>query len=130
MEPTTLKQVEWIHDCVVRNIVYDASKAERSLSISMDCPHDLGYQPWAGRRIVLTAVDVAAIRQSVWATANPETIDAIRPEITTDFQKNTAGFRRLGVRFPSLEFTASFHSGSALEVICESLQVTIENVDA
>jgi hypothetical protein len=127
MGPTTLKQVEWIHDCVVHKIVYDASRTVRSLSISMDCPGDLGYEPWAGRRIVLTAIEVAAIRHSVWATANSETIDTIRPGITTDFQKSTAGFRRLGVRFPDLEFTASFHSGSALEVICESLQVAIES---
>jgi hypothetical protein len=44
MQPTTLKELEWIHDCVVSNVLYDASGDDgRSIKITMRCPIDLGY---------------------------------------------------------------------------------------
>jgi hypothetical protein len=129
MRPTTLKELEWIHDCVVSNIVYDASASfgRRALRISMKCPVDLGYEPWGGKSMALVASDVAAFTQSVWGVvAEAETINAIRPGVSAAFQNSTTPWRSMGARFPELEFTVSFHSGSALEVICESLQVIVD----
>jgi hypothetical protein len=89
----------------------------------MRCPSDLGYAPWEGKNVVLVAVDVAVSIYTTWGVAAPETIDAIRPGVSTTIQESTVKARRMGARFPGLEFTISFHSGSVLEVICQDVQV-------
>ena len=126
MRPTTLKELEWIHDCLLLNALYDASsESGRSITLTMRCPTDLGYAPWAGRSLVLAAIDIAVSQHIVFGLAGTETIDAIRPGVSTGLQESTREARRAGVRFPDVEFTISFHSGATLEVICRDLQVEI-----
>jgi len=91
----------------------------------MRCPTDLGYAPWEGKNLVLAAIDVAVSKHVVCRVAGPETIDALRPGISGDLRESTMAARQMGMRFPNLEFTICFHSGSSLEVICQELQVDI-----
>ena len=130
MLPTTLKELEWVHDSILLNLVYDASSdAGRTIKLAMRCPTDLGYAPWNGKNIVLVGVDVALMKQVVWGVGGSETIDAIRPGVSDAVRESTMEARRMGVRFPSLEFTISFHSGTTMEVICQALQVEIAPQD-
>ena len=128
MQSTTLKELEWIHDCVLTDVLYDASsESVRSIKLSMRCPTDLGYAPWDGKGLVLVAIDVAVSKHIVWGVAGAETIDAVRPGISAAVRESTREARRMGVRLPSLEFTVSFHSGSELEVICDRLEVAVSS---
>ncbi len=127
MQPTTLKELEWIHDCTLITVVYDASNdTSQSIKLTMRCPHDLGYSPWQGKTIQLVAVDVALVKYLVFGVAGAETIDAVRSGISKEAQESTLEARRMGVRFPSMECTICFHSGSVLEVICQELQVDVK----
>jgi hypothetical protein len=126
MQPTTLKELEWIHDCVLLNVLYDASSdAGRSIKLVMRCPTDLGYAPWEGKRLQIVAADVALMKHVLWGVAGPETIDAIRSGVSDAVRESTMEARRMGARFPSLEFTISFSSGSAIELICQEVQVDV-----
>lgn len=126
MEATGLKELEWIHDCVLNHILYDtSSRAGRSIKLAISCPTDLGYARWAGKDIVVVAIDVAVSKHVVWGVAGPETLDAVRTGVSAEVRQSTIEARRKGARFPSLEFTISFHSGSALEIICRDLQVDV-----
>lgn len=63
MQTVTLDELAWIHDCVLLNVVYDASSnAGRNVTWTMRCPNDLGYALWQGKIIELVAVDVAMLR--------------------------------------------------------------------
>ena len=126
MQSTTLKELEWLHDCALLSVLYDSSRAAgQSIRLTMRCPTDLGYAPWQGKNLVLAAIDVAVSKHVVCGVAAPETIDAVRPGISAAVRESTMEARRMGVRFPNLEFTISLHSGSSLEVICQELQVDI-----
>jgi hypothetical protein len=126
MQATTLTELEWIHDCTVLSVFYDtANDAGRSITLTMDCPSDLGYAAWEGRQLVLAAIDVAVAKHVLWGVARPETIDAVRAGVSTSVRESTEKWRRKGARFPNLEFTISFHSGSSLEVICRELQIEV-----
>jgi hypothetical protein len=60
MKATTLKELGWIHDCDVFGVLYDTSNdADRSIKMTMSCPKDLGYEPWAGKNLTLIATGVA-----------------------------------------------------------------------
>jgi len=127
MQPTSLKELARIHDCVVEKIVYDASdREERRSRIYMECPNDLGHPGWAGKRIVLVAIDVATMRHSVWGIVGLESIDAIHPGISSDLKTAVQRWEDIGARFPDIELTISFSSGSVLEIICRGLEVDIE----
>jgi len=126
MQPTTLKELEWIHDCTVLSILYDTSSgADRSITVAMRCPTDLGYAPWEGKSLALSAMNVALSKHVVCGVVGPETVDAVRPGVSNAVREGTMEARRMGVRFPNLEFTISLHSGSAIEVICEKLQIHV-----
>jgi hypothetical protein len=72
MRAITMKDLEWVHDCVLMDVIYDASSdAGRLVKWRMRCPHDLGYTPWDGKEIVLLAADVPEVMAS--ATTPPAT---------------------------------------------------------
>jgi hypothetical protein len=63
MQPATLKELEWLHDCDLLSVLYDTSgEPGQSIRLRMRCPADLGYTPWDGRILVLVAIDVAAAK--------------------------------------------------------------------
>ena len=129
MPTVTLNELAWIHDCVLLNIVYDASgEAGRNVTCTMRCPGDLGYAPWQGKTLVLKAIDVAMFRHLGWGVAGMETISAIRPGISDAAQESTIDARTAGVRFPNIEFTMDMHSGSTMEVICSQLEIETDEV--
>jgi hypothetical protein len=126
VQSTTLTELEWVHDCTLLSVIYDTvSEAGRSITLTMRCPTDLGYPAWEGKDLVLAAVDVAVSKHVLWGVAGPETIDAVRAGVSTSLRDSTEEVRRAGGRFPSLEVTISFHSGSLLEVVCHELQIEV-----
>jgi hypothetical protein len=124
MQTVTLSELAWMHDCVLINIVYDASNdAGRNVTWTMRCPDDLGYASWEGKTIELTAVDVTMLRHFAWGVTGKETINAIRPGISDAAKDSTMDARNAGVCFPDVEFTMDMHTGSFVEVICSKLQI-------
>ena len=77
------------------------------------------------RGLVLVAIGIAVSKHVVCGFGWPETIDAVRPGISSDVRESTMAARRMGVCLPNLEFTISLHSGSALEVVCQELQLEV-----
>ena len=126
MQLTTLEELRWIHDCELLHLIYNApGSGPRSIELTFDCPPDLGYAPWEGRRLVLVAVDILVSEHVVFAIANPESIDAIRPGVSAQLRERIAKAIQMGVRLPDLAVTVSFHSGSSLQLICRQLMVGV-----
>jgi hypothetical protein len=127
MEPTRLEELGWLHDSVVLNVIYDPTGADRLIKISVRCHDDCGYPPWDGKNLTLCLKNVATLKYIIHGLqTSPETIGSVHPGISSALQESTMRARRMGVRYPDLEFTISFHTGSSLEVICQELQVDIE----
>jgi hypothetical protein len=127
MRSVTLKEIEWLHDCVLLGMSFDTSaNGERLVTIRIRCPADLGYSLWDGKTLLLMATDVAFSRHVVWGyVAGPEVVDAIRPGVSDAVQESTIEARLRGAHFPKTEFTMTFVSGSVLEIICDSLQIDV-----
>ncbi len=126
MQLTTLEELEWIHDCELLHLTYNApGSGPRSIELTFDCHPDLGYAPWEGKRLVLVAVDVFASEHFVFAIANSESIDAIRPGVSLQLRERLATAIQMGVYFPDLAVTVSFSSGSSLQLICRHLMVGV-----
>ena len=121
---TTFEELGWLHDGTLLQLAYLAPEwAPRSIELTIECPPDLGYPPWDGKRIVLAAVDVAVSEHLAFSIVNPESIDRIRPGVSAPFRARLDGAIKIGMRIPDLAFTISFHSGSTLQVMCEQLVV-------
>ena len=126
MQPVTLKELEWIHDCVLLAMTYDATDPDgRAVTWTLRCPTDLGYPPWDGKELALVAVDVALLRHFAWGVDGRETVSAVNAGISSAAQESTMDARRAGVRFPEVEFTIGFGSGSYAEVICREVRIEV-----
>jgi hypothetical protein len=120
-ELTDLQELEWLHDCTVTQIVLDVSSSgRRDLSILMRCPSDLGYERWNGRGLTLRARDIVELRYQLFGSVTaPETIDAVTPGISST--KSPAPLNRSDV----LKFTVVFHSGSDMQIACNTIDVAV-----
>ncbi len=126
MRATSLEEVAWLHDCDVTKIAYEFTRDDgKSIALTMRSPDDSGYAPWEGKTLTLVLVDVKASRQFLWNTHGLESLDAIRPGISDEMRQEVMGTTKLGARYPGLECTLVFHSGSWIESICRELQVDI-----
>lgn len=123
MQPTTIKELQWLHDSDVLNIEYDFTNERAwSIRLTLSCPTDLGYAPWEGRVLVLLAADVVRSNHSVCSVVGSETFDQIDPGVSQTLQANASREGRSGRE----AFTIAFISGSTLEVICQELLVEIK----
>jgi len=126
MRETSLQELEWLHDCDVSKIAYDFARGDdRSIAVTMSCPEDLGYALWEGKTLTLALIDVRASRQFLWNTRGPESLDAIRAGISDEMRQEIVRATASGARYPGLECTLVFHSGSRIESICRELRVDI-----
>ena len=126
LQPVDLADLGWEHDAELLQLVYKPESGERSLELTVRCNRDLGHAPWAlleGKRLVLAFIDVAVSEHVVFATVGRETLDAIRPGVSAGLHARIAGAIHMGLRFPDLAVSVSFHSGSWLQLICRQLMV-------
>ena len=108
---TTFKELEWLHDCDLLDIVFDTSDdAGRVVRWTLRCPEDLGYSPWNGKELVLVATDVAMFWYHIaWGVLGPETINGIQSGIS-DAARESVMDAYFGTRFLEIELTMYMHS--------------------
>src|SRR4051812_11545832 len=97
-------ELEWVHDCKLIRVAYEAATDERQITIEFSCPSDLGYAAWEGKTLVLTASDVVTSRHTM-APVGWATIDSIRPHISPEFERFLEPGREMGLRFPETAIT-------------------------
>jgi hypothetical protein len=125
MQPTTIKELDCLHDSDLLGIMYDTSgDADWPIRLTILCPDDMGYAPWDGKLLVLSAIDVVRSKHVVCRIANSETIDHVLPRVSVDLREGAVRARGPYAHF-NFEFTISFISGSTLEVICQELQIEV-----
>ena len=129
MEKTWPEGLEWIHDCIMRALVLDvAADGTRSLALTLECPSDLGYAPWNGKTIVLTAEDVYACTQRFWPVLGQESVDFIKSGVSEEFKSNLNPYA--GEKDPTpgrLQACICFTTGAFIEVVFESWKVQIQH---
>lgn len=126
MRSTTVKELQWLHDSDVLSIQYDTSgDAGWSILLTMRCPNDSGYAPWEGKCVVLSAANVVGSKHLVYGVAGREEFDRINVGVSRALRESALKGRPSSTQF-NFEFTINFISGSMLEVVCQQLQVEIE----
>jgi hypothetical protein len=83
-------------------------------------------RPGEGKRLVLAATDVVRSNYVVCPVWGTETFIDINPGVSASFRESSVKARSAGVSF-NFEFTIGFRSGSTLEVICQGLEVDVQD---
>lgn len=127
---TSLRDLEWLHDERLLSLRFDAATdGGRVATLHLACAQDAANPAWAGRQLTVRFRGVARVLYAgIAVSAAADTVDAIRPGVSEQLRASTSNARRLGIEFPASEATISFHSGSMLELIFDS--VTIDVVQA
>ncbi len=125
MRPTTIKELDWLHDSHVLSISYDtAGETDWPIRLTLLCPTDSGYPPWAGKHLVLVATDVVRSQHVVCQVMGGETFDNVKRGVSASLRAGAMRGRPAGVTF-NFEVTVTFISGSTLEIICQKLEVNV-----
>jgi hypothetical protein len=126
MDQKVSQGLEYLHDCVLLEMKYDAVSEDRKLSLLLKAPDDLGYAPWDGQQLSVTADDVYFLQSVMWGhVAGAETLDAWNEGISDATQQDLDRHTATGLKVPALKYTITFHSGSYLELVCEDIAVDV-----
>ncbi len=115
---------DWFHDCELVRVVYDMSDFwSKSLSLTLQCPGNIGYVPLAGKRVTLLAKDVYAFRYLAWGyVAGADMINSIHFGVSSDFHEKIVPSESMGIVFPHVRVTVNCHSGSVFEIVCAAIE--------
>lgn len=119
-------ELAFLHDAVVRSIVYEPQRGNRMLSLVATCNPDTGFPSWDGRTVRLLAADALYVGFiGLGVSTGEETIDCVSRGVGK-------GAERLLDLMPKARADASlttvvFHSGSSLELVSSTLE--IENLE-
>ena len=123
MRPTTIKELGCLHDSDLLSVLYDTSgDTGWSIRLTILCPDDMGYAPWDGKLLVLSAINVERSNYAVCGVAGSETFDHAYPGVSEALRKGAMKGSKVDLHF-NFEFTITLISGSRLEVICQDLQI-------
>lgn len=125
MRPTTIKELDWLHDSDLLSIMYDTSGDDDwPIRLTIRCPDDMGYAPWDGKLLVVSAIGVTRSSHVVCGVRRGETFDHAYPGVSDALRKDAMKSSTVEADF-NFEFTITLISGSKLEIICQDLQVEI-----
>jgi hypothetical protein len=118
----------WLHDCVVSSVVYEPIDQDTpSLSLHVECPGDLGYPPWEGKKLHIVASGLAMLKLVGWGVCGPDSINSVRAGVSAEARESTTEARRHATSFPSVEFTVALNSGAYIECICEHVRCEVKS---
>jgi hypothetical protein len=108
--PTSIQELNWLHDAEVEAIEYQIIGGIRSFQIRLKGHPDCGYPQWSGKRITIGARDVGefSFRAPGWISG-PEILDAARGESSD---------KRINI-------VLAFHSGAEIGFSCYELTAEI-----
>jgi hypothetical protein len=125
MRPTTIKELDWLHDSDVLSISYDtAGESDWPIRLTLLCPADSGFAPWEGKHLTLVATDVVRSQHVVCQVRGGETFDNVKRGVSASLRDGAMRGRPAGVTF-NFEVTITFISGSTLEIICQKLEIAV-----
>jgi hypothetical protein len=115
----------YLHDAVLLDLHYDARSPDtRTLVVTVQCNPDTGYEPWNDATLNLCAKGVFLFRCTAWGFCfGQDTIDTWHEGVSNRTASELRRLEAQGPRLPSWLFTVALHSGSCIELVCDSLEV-------
>jgi hypothetical protein len=120
----TQEILDYLHDALLHGVQFDLATEERNLVFIATYHEDCGLATVAGKTVELTAKDITLFHSRVFgAVCGLETIDSCNLSVSDMVATELAEFLRMGGRVPKARLSISTHSGSAWEIMCESLSL-------
>jgi len=118
----------YLHDAVLFDWQYDArDPGTRTLVMTVQCNPDAGYEPWNDATLNLCARGVFLLRCTAWGFCfGQDTIDSWHEGVSNATASELGRLQAKGLRVPKRLFTVTFHSGSCIELVCDSLEVEVK----
>jgi hypothetical protein len=86
---------------------------------------DAELPSWNGKTLLITLSGVLAVRLAGWGIIGSECVDSWRQGVSDVLGQECEVLVAKKTAIPSLRFTISFSSGSALEVICSEASAIV-----
>ena len=115
----------YLHDAVVVNLCWDSSRAgSRTFVLTVECDPEAGYAAWKGKALRVSADNVLLLGATLWGyVAGEDSVDTWEEGVSRQTAAELRALEARGVSLPPRLFTIALHSGSCIELACESLKV-------
>jgi len=122
----TLDHVDYLHDGEVASMRLDIDESgRRKVIVSMRCTPDCGLLQLNGRLLDLVFNDAILVVSTLFAYGTRvDTFDAWRNASSPNFKSQLDGIVSMGVSKPREKIELVFHSGSVLEIGCDSIDIS------
>lgn len=118
-ETTLLNQLDGLHDWLLLAVTYGLDSAGQRI-VRLRLQEDSAASP--PKECTLVAHDVLLFQLRAWGHATaPETLDAWYEQVAPEMAEELARFAAAGIDIPPVALTATFHSGSWLQLVCRTL---------
>lgn len=115
--------LEYLHDADLHRICIDFLE-RRQLAFTATFHGDCGLSSIDGKTIEVVASDITLVTCCIrGAVVGRETIDACDQGVSEKASDIVAAGVRCGIREPKMSLSLCTHSGSEIEVLCESLTI-------
>ena len=124
MKILDLKQLDYLHDAIVRQIAFALTDTRKDLVVTVTCDDDCGYSDWCGKTLIITLANLLqASGTFLGHVAGYETVQSFDEGASADMSQKIQQLSKIGIAPPNIVLRFTLHSGSEFEIACDSIAI-------
>ncbi len=119
-----LNELAYLHDAVVNEILWTDVQGTKVTRLTVTCDDECARDDWAGRQIVVTFNDVILQTSLLHGYVDgQDTFDSHSDVLSQELRESLQKLSALGIPQPRICVRIALHSGSELQLACDSVTI-------
>jgi hypothetical protein len=128
MSRQDIENLDYLHDAVVDDIIWKNGQNSKIAQMVVTCDIECEYPEWAGKRLVVTFNNVLLQSSLLLGhVAGRDSFDSCSEGVSASVMEHIQVLGGMGVTFPKTMLRIALHSGSELEIACDSVTVEVDS---
>ncbi len=119
-------QLDYLHDAIVRSIVWKEHHDSKILQIDLRCDSECEQTAWANQHVSVVFTNVIVSHMVLLGhVAHADSFDRCHDGRSADLRARVEQMTTFGIKSPIYTLSLLFHSGSTIELACDSVEVNV-----
>ncbi|MCK1642486.1 hypothetical protein IVA95_34255 [Bradyrhizobium sp. 157] len=124
MKVQDVEQLDYLHDALLKKITFASTDKNKNLLMNVICDDDCGYPDWCGKKLVVTFSNVVRASGTLLGhITGYDTVQSLDEGASEDMKEGLRQLSEMGIVPPQIIRRLILHSGSELEIACDSIDV-------
>jgi hypothetical protein len=126
MKSLNFEKLGYLHDAIVQQISLVFTHSEKSLTITVVCDDDCGHAEWCGKTLTLTFAGLLRTSSAILGhVAGYDSVNFFNEGASAAMGQAIQQLSQMGISPPAIVLRLCLHSGSELEIACDSVAVCL-----